>query len=208
LFDLGSAAYDACMTPLEVGALAAVRAHLITRASGRVLEVGAGTGVNLPYYDFSKIEELIISDLRIKPRLAEAAAGHQRVTVVQADAEALPFVEGVFDTVVATLVLCSVRSPDQGLAELARVLRPEGRLLFIEHVVSHHPVAHRLMNFANPGWRLLAGGCNINRDTARAIEEAGFRFVRFARFGRGLGIAGIAMRARVEKSPRSSTFRK
>ena len=192
MFDIGSAAYDACMAPLEVGALSAVRAHLLARAGGRVLEVGAGTGVNLGYYDYSKIEELIVTDVRVKPRLSEAAAGRRRVTVVRADVESLPFVEGIFDTVVATLVFCSVPDPDRGLAELARVLRPEGRLLFIEHVVSRHPVVHRLMDFANPGWRLLAGGCNLNRDTARAIEEAGFRFVRFARFGRGLGITGIA----------------
>ncbi len=183
------------MTPLEVGALASVRTQLIARAGGRVLEVGAGTGVNLSYYDYSKIEELIVSDVRVKPRLAEAAAAHRRVTVVQADAETLPFAAGIFDTVVATLVFCSVRNPLQGLAELARVLRPDGRLLFLEHVISHHPLVHRLMDFANPGWRLVAGGCNLNRDTARTIQEAGFRFVRFVHFGRGLGIAGMAVKA-------------
>ncbi len=193
MLDIGSAAYDACMTPLELGALASVRARLLSEAAGRVLEVGAGTGVNLSYYDFSKIEELIVSDLRVRPRLTDAvAAASRRVAVVQADAESLPFAEGVFDTVVATLVFCSVRDPLRGLAELGRVLRPEGRLIFVEHVVSRHPVVHRLMNLVNPGWRLLAGGCNINRDTARLIEGAGFRFLRFARFGHGLGIAGVA----------------
>lgn len=202
MFDIGSAAYDACMTPLEMGALSQVRASLLPQASGRIIEVGAGTGVNLAYYDFSKIDELILSDRRVRPRLFDSAAAEQRrhVTVLEADAEALPFATGIFDTVVATLVFCSVPDPERGLAELARVLKPGGALIFIEHVIAHHPVARWAMNVTNPAWRLFAGGCNINRDTAPVIERAGFFFARLERFGHGLGIAGIARKDGVSAS--------
>jgi SAM-dependent methyltransferase len=158
----------------ERGPLGTRRRELLREASGRVLEIGAGTGANLPHYP--AVTRLVLTEpdaamrRRIRPRLAGAGFP---VEVRDAPAERLPFPDGSADTVVATLVLCSVDDPARALAEVRRVLRPGGRLLFLEHVRARGRAA-RWQDRIAPVWRRLAGGCRPNRETVEAITSAGF----------------------------------
>ena len=150
------------------------RRRLLAGARGAVLEIGGGTGANLAHY--RDVDRVTIAEpdpfmrSRIGPKLEVARVP---VEVSATGAEALPFPDGSFDTVVSTLVLCTV--PDQAavLDEVGRLLRPGGRLLFIEHVRAAGPMA-RWQDRLEPLWRRLLGGCHPNRDTVAAIEGAGF----------------------------------
>lgn len=193
--------FDLLMYPLEAVSLAARRRGLIAQAAGRVLEIGAGTGANLRHYDPGRIESLVLTDRALSDSLAERSAywrsqareSGSNVELREADACSLPFADGSFDTVVATLVLCSVPDQREALAQIARVLRRGGRLLFIEHVRPPGPARH-LVDSLNPLWHAVTRECNINRDTAAAIADAGFAMERFRRGGQGFLIDGVAGR--------------
>jgi ubiquinone/menaquinone biosynthesis C-methylase UbiE len=150
------------------------RRELLASARGRVLEVGAGTGANLPHYP--AVEELILTEpsesmrKRLAPKLAESSLPAR---VVAAPAEALPVADGSVDTVVVTIALCSVDEPARALGEIRRVLADGGRLLFIEHVRGEGRRG-RWQDRVTPLWRRLFGGCHPNRDTLAAIRAAGF----------------------------------
>lgn len=149
------------------------RRKLLAAASGRVLEVGAGTGFNLPYYP-ETVEDLTVTDgmegmLRRAERRAVESGRH--VTTTRAPVEDLPFEDGSFDTVVGSLLLCSVDDQDRALAEIRRVLRPGGQYLFLEHVRSQDPkVAHSQDRWEGV-WGVIAMGCHPNRDTLPRIES-------------------------------------
>ena len=159
--------------------LAARRRMVLAVARGRVLEIGVGTGLNLPHYP-DGLDELVITDPsgpmleRARRRAAEAG---RDATLVHASAEALPFPDASFDAVVSTLVLCSVPAQDEALRELRRVLKPRGELLFIEHVRSEDPARAKWQDRLERPWKLVAGGCHPNRDTLAAIERGGFTVV-------------------------------
>jgi ubiquinone/menaquinone biosynthesis C-methylase UbiE len=166
--------YDRQLAKVEKAGLCEQRQRLIGSASGRVLEIGGGTGANLPHYaqgvalTVTEPEEPMLKRLRQR---VEAEA--PETEVVQAPAETLPFEDGSFDAAVTTLVLCGVDSQSRALGELRRVLRPGGRLLFIEHVRSDDPGQARWqdrLNFLN---RFVAC-CDCNRTTLASIEAAGF----------------------------------
>ncbi len=150
-----------------------MRESLLADAGGRVLEIGAGTGSNLRYYD--GLDSLVVTEpepamlRRLKDRAREHAP---RAEVVQAPAEELPFEAASFDTVGSTLVLCGV-DQERSLAEVRRVLRPDGRLRFLEHVRSDDPELGRFQDRLNWLNRAVVG-CHCNRQTLRAIEAAGF----------------------------------
>jgi ubiquinone/menaquinone biosynthesis C-methylase UbiE len=171
-----AATYDRMMAGTEEAGLARMRAELIPRAEGRVIEIGAGTGRNLDHYTgaarqlvLTEPEEPMAARLR-----ARAAATDLPVEVTSAPAESLPFEDASFDTAVTTLALCTVDDPDQALAELRRVLRPGGQLLFLEHVRSRNPRLARWQDRFAPVWRMVGHGCNCNRPTADSIRRAGF----------------------------------
>jgi ubiquinone/menaquinone biosynthesis C-methylase UbiE len=172
---LFAAAYDRLSRGAEDAGLRAMRQSLLAGASGRVLEIGAGTGANLGLYS-STIDGLVLTEPEppMLRRLQEAARERApSAQVLQAPAEGLPFDDDSFDTVVSTLVLCGVRDQARALREARRVLRPGCRLLFLEHVRSDDPsLAHRQdrINWLN---RLVAQ-CDCNRGTLAAIEGAGF----------------------------------
>jgi ubiquinone/menaquinone biosynthesis C-methylase UbiE len=169
-----AALYDRMAAASEREGLADRRRKLLTHARGRVLEVGAGTGINLEHYP-DEIEELVLVEpepamaRKLDRRLREIG---RRAQIVEAGAEALPFPDASFDTVVCTLVLCSVEHAPRALIELRRVLRPGGSLLFLEHVRSDDPGTARLQNRINPVWRFATNGCNCNRPTLSLIEDA------------------------------------
>jgi ubiquinone/menaquinone biosynthesis C-methylase UbiE len=161
------------------------RPGVVGPAHGHVLEVGAGGAENLRFYDLGdRVQRLTLAEP--DPYMLHRAESEVRrtglpVKVVQAAAEELPFPSGSFDTVVATLVFCSVEDQSAALAEVRRVLKPGGAFLFMEHVRSEHPVWSRFQDIATPVNRVLGAGCRLNRDTIGAIDRAGFEVVRLSR---------------------------
>jgi SAM-dependent methyltransferase len=179
-----AAVYDRFMRPSEEACLAAWRAELLAGLKGDVLEVGAGTGLNLPHYP-PEVRRLVVTEperaMRSKLERKVAAAG-SNVVVSDDAADALSFPDATFDAVVSTLVLCSVDDPRRALLEIRRVLRPDGRLLFIEHVAAtDNPRRLRLQRLVEPLWLRVAGNCHCTRSTEQSIVDAGFRMERVER---------------------------
>ena len=168
-----AAIYDRMLADTEDAGLRERRRVLLQSARGRVLEVGAGTGLNLPHYGGS-VTELVLTEP--SPYMAERLRrklGDRPARVVEASAEALPFDDGAFDCVVCTLVLCSVGDPERAVAEIGRVLRPGGRVLFIEHVRSEEPKLARWQDRLERPWGLVGEGCHPNRDTLAVLQAGG-----------------------------------
>jgi SAM-dependent methyltransferase len=165
-------AYDALLWLYEKAGLSRWRSWLVRGARGRVLDLGCGTGRNLPLYDRSAAPALIGFDPSLDS-LRKARRRAPGVPLVQARAEALPFKSGAFDTVVSGLVFCSVDDVPRGLAEVERTLAAGGRLRMLEHVRSPG-LGGRLQDLLQPAWTCLAGGCRPNRDTEAAVARAGF----------------------------------
>jgi ubiquinone/menaquinone biosynthesis C-methylase UbiE len=177
-----AATYDRLSRGSEDAGLRALRRDLLAGASGRVLEIGAGTGANLGLYN-ATIDGLVVTEPEsaMLRRLRKTAHEHMPLAqVVQAPAEHLPFADGTFDTVVSTLVLCGVDDQARSLQEARRVLGPGGRLLFLEHVRSDDPSLARLQDRMNWLNRLVVQ-CHCNRQTLAAIEAEGFTVSRLER---------------------------
>jgi len=167
--------YDRQLARAEDAGLRALRERLLAGAGGDVLEIGGGTGANLPWYG-PAVGSLTITEPEppMLHRLERRVREHRPATrVVRAPAEDLPFGDGSFDTVVSTLVLCGVRDQPRALRELRRVLRPGGRLLFLEHVRAADPGTARLQDRLNWLNRLMVC-CDCNRPTLDAIQRSGF----------------------------------
>lgn len=151
------------------------RRELVRGVEGTVLEIGAGTGLNLSLYE----PGVRVVAVEPEPNMARTAAGRARratasAVVLRGVAEALPFRGDAFDAVVACYVLCSVEDPPEALAELRRVLRPGGEIRVYEHVRSHEPWAARLQDLVTPLWHRCGCNCHPNRDTEAALRDAGF----------------------------------
>ena len=152
--------------------------ELLSEVSGRVLELGVGNGLNLPHYP-AGVTEIVAIDP--EPYLLSLAKGQPvdeqiNVTMARAAAEALPFGDATFDTVVSSLALCSVESPERALFECRRILRPGGTLRFYEHVGDQRPSRlATLQRWGNPVWRPLVGGCRLTLDTEAVIAASGFQ---------------------------------
>jgi ubiquinone/menaquinone biosynthesis C-methylase UbiE len=156
-----------------------MRRALLADARGRVVEIGAGTGVNLDLYgpaveDLTLIEPDPHMGAKLRERL-QARAGSVPKRLCAAPAESLPFEDDTFDTAVATLVLRTVPDPVAAITELSRVLKPGGRLLFIEHVRSEDPNTARWQDRLEKPWRFMADGCHCNRDTAATLTASAFQ---------------------------------
>jgi ubiquinone/menaquinone biosynthesis C-methylase UbiE len=185
VFDGTASIYDIALVPLELAGLSRLRRQLVAEARGAVLEIGAGTGVNFAHYpDGARVFALdesreMLATARKRPCRACA-------TVTQADAQSLPFSSRTFQTVVATLVFCSIPDPARALAEIRRVLQPGGTLLLLEHTRGHHPIAAALTDLLNSPWFALNGSCHLNRRTARTVTEAGFNVTQVERHVGGI----------------------
>lgn len=177
-----AALYDRTMKRADEAGLGDRRRRLIAGAQGRVLEVGAGTGLNIAYYGDIDELHLVEPDAAMARRMAPRVAASSIPAVVHATsllAADLP--DGHFDTIVCSLVLCSVGDLDATLARLLELLAPGGRLLFLEHVRGVGAVG-RVQDLVNPVWQRLAGGCHANRDTLDAFRKAGFAITDCDRF--------------------------
>ena len=165
--------YDIALAPLELAGLARLRRRLLVEAHGAVLEIGAGTGVNLAHYG-EGVRVFALDESREMLATARRRPCRVCATVSQADAESLPFASHTFQTVVGTLVFCSIPDPMRALAEVRRVLQPGGALLLLEHTRGHHPLAAALTDWLDPMWYALNGSCHLNRQTAHTVAQAGF----------------------------------
>lgn len=167
------------MAPLESLRLRSIRRRLLRRARGTVLELGAGTGVNAEHYAPDQLTDVIVTDRDrreavLSERFAALSAAGVPVRSARMDAERLPLADDSVDTVVATLLFCSVGCVPCGFAEIRRVLRPGGRYLFLEHVRPSSPPMARSFDWLNPVWNRVSRGCNLNRQTLATLEDAGF----------------------------------
>lgn len=181
---MGDTLYDRWLLPglthlaMSAPPLARHRRRVIRPARGTVLELGFGSGLNLPHYDAARIERLyaLEPDARIA-RLARAriARAPFPVQMLQAGAESIPLPDASVDTITCTWTLCTVPAVEQALAESRRVLRAGGRLLFVEHGLSPQPRMARWQRALSPAWGRCAGGCRLDRRTDALLRAAGFR---------------------------------
>ncbi|HJQ68863.1 MAG TPA: class I SAM-dependent methyltransferase [Blastocatellia bacterium] len=154
-------------------------------ARGETLEIGFGTGLNLPHYPREVTSLTVLDSERMLARRVASRIRESGIPVSQVQLDAslrLPFEDSSFDTVVTTLTLCSIADTASALAEMRRVLKPEGQYLFLEHGRSDDAKTRRRQELYNPLQRVIACGCNVNRPINLLIEEAGFRFARLDRF--------------------------
>jgi ubiquinone/menaquinone biosynthesis C-methylase UbiE len=178
--------YDRMLAKTERTGLAEMRHELLTQASGRTLELGAGTGHNLPHYT-DRVSELVLSEpdphmaRQLRERLHRDPPAPSRVEVIEAPAEDLPFDDGSFDAIVSTLVLCTVDVPRRALAEARRLLVEGGQLLFLEHVRGDSRHLTWWQDRLERPWGLFTGGCHPNRPTEQALADAGFWIERLDR---------------------------
>ncbi len=179
---LVAAVYDRFMRGTEVACLTAWRSDLLAGLSRDVLDVGAGTGANLPHYP-ALVRRIVLAEpdphmlRRLRRKLEQAK--DPRVETVAAPVEALPFPDASFDAVVSTLVLCSVVDQAVALREIRRVLRPDGAFVFLEHVAAEDkPRRLAWQRRCEPVWKRLMGGCHLTRRTRDAIAAAGLRIER------------------------------
>lgn len=177
-----AAFYDRIIASVEKKTLARRRAALLGGLTGRVLDVGAGTGVNLPYFQAASSVVLAEPDgamrAKITPKLDQA---NVPIELSDAPAEAMPFSDAHFDAAVCTLVLCTVPDPAASLAEIRRVLKPGGTLIVLEHVRGQGRFA-KVQHGIGPVWTKLAAGCVLTRDTKSTLEQAGFTLVEYEAF--------------------------
>ncbi|MFN2543758.1 MAG: class I SAM-dependent methyltransferase [Actinomycetota bacterium] len=179
-----AAFFDRMSRSAEKRGMAELRRDLLSSARGTVVEIGAGTGRNFSHYPAAVTEVVAIEPdpnmlKRARPAAEEAPV---KVRVEQATAERLSLDDDVADTVVATLVFCTIPDPAGALAEIRRVLKPEGRFLFLEHVRAQQRRLAAWQDRLQPVWSAFGGGCHPNRDTPAEIERAGFRLERVERF--------------------------
>ena len=167
---------------MRQGNLATYRQRLVWAAEGRILEIGVGSGHNFRYY--SERADHVIG-LDPSPKLLSMARETIRsralpfpVELLQASAEAIPLRSGSLDTVVTTWTLCTIPNVTSALAEMCRVLKPDGRFLFVEHGLSPDPAVRRWQDRLTPTWKRISGGCHLNRAISQLVQDAGFRIDR------------------------------
>jgi ubiquinone/menaquinone biosynthesis C-methylase UbiE len=190
--ELLAAMYDPLIAPFDPLGVRKWREWVAGAARGRTLEVGVGTGLNLPLY---RGDRGVVSVAAIDPdgaSLRRAAARRNGnaniVTLHQARAEALPFADESFDAVVGTLTFCTIGDPARALDEARRVLKTGGAFRLVEHVRVHNRLVASAQDLMTPLWKEIAGGCHLNRNTLSAVEGAGLHVLRVSRLFGGLFI--------------------
>ncbi|WP_432352913.1 class I SAM-dependent methyltransferase [Sporosarcina sp. A2] len=171
--------YDVAMKPLEATRFKKVRTALVEKAAGRVLEIGSGTGINFPYYrnatQVDAIEPNPLMSKRAENRLIQARVP---VHIHEVGAESLPFADDTFDTVVSTLVFCTIPDPMKALDEIQRVSKSGATLLFFEHVRMEPTLLSKTQDVLNPLWEKICDGCQLNRDTLEMITTSGIDVIK------------------------------
>ncbi|KAF0819897.1 MULTISPECIES: class I SAM-dependent methyltransferase [unclassified Cytobacillus] len=179
--------YDLAMQPLEKRKFQKIRSEILTMTSGRVLEIGAGTGINFPLYkNADRVDAIEPNQAMIEkslPRKYEAAVPIQ---IHQQSAEKLEFADNTFDSAVAALVFCTIPNPEKALAEIRRVCKPQAKILFFEHVKMEQPALAFAQEALNPLWKRICDGCHLNRNTLQAIQDSGMKITNVTAYYKGL----------------------
>jgi ubiquinone/menaquinone biosynthesis C-methylase UbiE len=181
--------YDTFMGPLEKRWIAHIRRKIVSGLEGNILEIGAGSGANFPFYSTEKVSS--ITTIEPNPFMLDQArrkAVDSGISVHfhQGVAESLPFKDGEFDTVVATLVLCSVEDPKKVFQEIRRVCKKGGRIVLFEHVRTDSASLAALQDVLTPAWKRLCDGCHLNRDTGRYMKESGIKVIKEKKYLKGI----------------------
>ena len=182
--------YDAFMSPFEKRHLSLLRKDIIPMAQGDVLEIGAGTGVNFPFYDEAKIKSLSVLDLEVNTIAMQRAS--EKTIFIQSDDSNLPFDDDSFDTVVETLVLCSVEDVQKMMREIKRILKPGGIFLHIDHGLPKSSALKMLFHLIAPLWHSITRSCRINKDHKPVIESSGLKTLKGGSRGKGVFYWGVS----------------
>ncbi len=181
--ETGQNFWDRFVTPVAINCVcgakpfARQRQRIVADAEGIVLELGLGTGLNLPFYNADKVQKVVGIDPGVsllKKAGKKIQAAPFEVEVLCESAEDMPLESNMFDSVMVTYTFCSIPDAQAALAEVRRVLKPSGRLFFCEHGLSDNPSTAKWQNRLNSPWHFIAGGCNINRDVTSMVKAAGF----------------------------------
>ena len=171
--------YDALMKPVEQARFNSVRKNLVGKAEGRVLEIGSGTGLNFKHYRNVSQVDAIEPDRSMGERsMKQAKKRDFPIHVYDAVAENLPFEDNSFDSVVGTLVFCTIPDPKKALQEIRRVCKPGARILLFEHVRMDQPPLAKAQDLATPLWKKAFAGCHLNRDTLKLVKQSGLQVTK------------------------------
>lgn len=179
--------YDFFMGPLEQRKFKKVRKDLLNGARGRVLELGSGTGINFPLY--SNVEQVIAIEPSlgmIHQSLPKRNLAEVPIEIINASAENLPFEDNSFDTVVATLVFCTIPNVELAILELKRVCKPNGKILLFEHIKMENSVLSSMQERLTPLWKKICDGCCLNRETLKTFTTQGLEIVKINKFYKDL----------------------
>jgi ubiquinone/menaquinone biosynthesis C-methylase UbiE len=182
--------YDLMMSPLEKNGLDSKRTWLMRHVQGDVLEIGFGTGANMPYVRWENIQQYTALDLDNN----QFAKQYKTIHFVKGNAAKLPFPDQTFDTVLETLVLCSVEDLSEVLAEISRVLKVGGHFVFMDHVLPTQPALASVFKIVNPLWSTLAHGCQLTRHPREYFDQFGFKCLDASRLLGNIFEFGIAVK--------------
>ncbi|TDK60802.1 class I SAM-dependent methyltransferase [Bacillus salipaludis] len=186
--------YDFFMSPLENKKFNGIRKELLSKARGSVLELGSGTGINFPLYtECDKVTAIEPSPYMIENSLEKKKQSVVPIELVQASAEELPFADNTFDTVVATLVFCTIPNPERAMLEMKRVSKPDGKILLFEHVKMENRVLAALQEGLTPVWKKICDGCCLDRDTLELLIAHGLDVTEVHKYYRDLFIFAEAI---------------
>lgn len=179
--------YDMAMRPLEKTKFKKIRKKLVNQASGRVLEIGSGTGVNFPHYQNATQVDAIEPNPLMKERaLKRMEETSIPIQIYQVKAERLPFADNTFDSVVATLVFCTIPEPIKALQEIQRVSKPKANILLFEHVRINHAFFGKTQDILTPLWKKACDGCHLNRDTLELIKQSNMSVLKVDSYFNGV----------------------
>ena len=181
--------YDKLMSKVEKKMLHKERNILLKNIEGKVIEFGAGTGVNFEFY--SKHQVTAVEPDETLSLEAKKKIGGKNIKIISASGEDLPFDDNTFDTVVITLALCTIPNPDKALKEAKRVCKPNGKLLVLEHIKNEKKFLFFLQNILTPAWKIFAMGCHLNRDTLYTIKVNNFEKISLKYFFGNNFIRGV-----------------
>jgi ubiquinone/menaquinone biosynthesis C-methylase UbiE len=184
--------YDFFMSPLEQRKFKRIRSELLKGASGKVLELGSGTGINFPLYNnVDTVTAIEPSKSMIDRSLTKQQSAVVPIEIVNASAENLPFEDHIFDTVVATLVFCTIPNVEKAIHELKRVCKPDGKILLFEHVKMENTVLSKMQESLTPFWKKICDGCCLNRETLKEFTNQGVKIERIEHFYKDLFVVAV-----------------
>ncbi|MDP4104917.1 MAG: methyltransferase domain-containing protein [Bacillota bacterium] len=179
--------YDTLMGPLERRSFKRIRINLLSKASGKVLELGSGTGINFPlYHSLESVTAIEPSTYMIEKSIQKKQKSLIPIEIVHASAERLPFPDNTFDTVIGTLVFCTIPNVEKAIEEMKRVCKPEGRILLFEHVRMGNSILAHLQDWLTPFWKKICDGCCLNRNTVQVLKENGLEIVQLETYFKDL----------------------